>query len=118
MKKLLTMAALAVTVLSGCKKDDDSTPAPVTNNPPSSQALSVNSDIQVKFKIDGPGKIVGVGNANPRSLESYEVPKRNAWRGRCMVIIQSQKKNGQIVLHASSRDLKPANILINSNPKR
>ena len=38
----------------------------------------------VKFQIDGPGTIVGVGNANPRSLESYQAPQRKAWQGRCL----------------------------------
>jgi len=69
----------------------------------------------VKFGIEGPGTIVGVGNANPISTESYQRPERKAWRGRCLVVIKSEKNHGKIILKASSGDLKPANIEINSN---
>ena len=51
--------------------------------------LNPTAENLVQFKIDGPGTIAGVGNANPVSLESYEEPQRKAWRGKCLVIIKS-----------------------------
>ncbi|WP_167855346.1 glycoside hydrolase family 2 TIM barrel-domain containing protein [Hymenobacter wooponensis] len=36
----------------------------------------------LKFEVTGPGVVVGVGNAKPNSLESYQQPQRNAWQGR------------------------------------
>ncbi|MGD0756839.1 MAG: glycoside hydrolase family 2 TIM barrel-domain containing protein, partial [Bacteroidales bacterium] len=33
---------------------------------------------QVSFELDGPGIIAGVGNANPVSLESFQLPQRKA----------------------------------------
>ncbi len=68
----------------------------------------------VKFEIDGPGTIVGVGNANPVSLESYQQPQRKAWQGRCMVIIKSDKNSGPITVKASAEGIKPSSIVINS----
>jgi beta-galactosidase len=59
----------------------------------------------VKFEIQGPGSIVGVGNANPVSLESYVQPQRKAWQGRCMVIVKSNHQKGKIILKASSDGL-------------
>ncbi len=59
----------------------------------------------VKFEIEGPGSIVGVGNANPVSLESYVLPQRKAWQGRCMVIVKSNDQKGKIVLKASAEGL-------------
>jgi len=69
----------------------------------------------VKFEIEGPGTIVGVGNANPISIESYQLPQRKAWQSRCLVIVKSDNKTGKIVVKATSDGLKPANIVINSS---
>ncbi len=68
----------------------------------------------VKFEIEGPGKIIGTGNANPVSLESYTEPERKAWQGRCLVVIKSERDKGRITLKASSAGLKPASIVVNS----
>lgn len=68
----------------------------------------------VKFEIEGPGTIVGVGNANPVSTESYQASERKAWQGRCLVIIKSTRNQGKVILKASSVDLKPVDIEINA----
>ncbi len=72
------------------------------------------SENLVHFEIEGPGTIAGVGNANPVSVESYQLPERKAWRGRCMVIIKSKKSSGNIILKASSPGLDAAKIVIQS----
>jgi beta-galactosidase len=72
------------------------------------------ADNLIKFEIDGPGTIVGVGNANPVSTESYQVHERKIWQGRCMIVIKSEYKQGEIVIKASSDGLKPANIVVHS----
>lgn len=69
----------------------------------------------VSFEITGPGTIAGVGNANPVSLESFQLPWRKAWHGRCMVIVKSDIKGGKIILKATSFGMKPASIEIDSN---
>jgi beta-galactosidase len=72
----------------------------------------------VEFTLEGPGAIVGVGNSNPVSTESYQQPRRKAWQGRCLVIIKSDFKSGgragRIVLKASARGLRPATLVINA----
>jgi beta-galactosidase len=68
----------------------------------------------VKFTIEGPGKIIATGNANPLSLESYTAPERKAWQGRCLVVIKSDLAEGKISLKASSPGLSPASIVISS----
>ena len=70
------------------------------------------ADNLVKFEIDGPGTIVGVGNANPRSLESYQGFERKAWRGRCLVIIKSGNASGEIKLKAVADGITAAAINI------
>ncbi|MGV8095236.1 MAG: glycoside hydrolase family 2 TIM barrel-domain containing protein [Mangrovibacterium sp.] len=66
----------------------------------------------VKFGIEGEGTIVGVGNANPVSLESYQLPQRKAWQGRCLVIVKSTGKPGIITLTASADDLPSSKVTI------
>ena len=66
----------------------------------------------VKFKVEGPGTIVGVGNANPMSLESCQLPQRKAWQGRCLVIVKSDHKAGTIQLNATVDGMKGVTIEI------
>ena len=74
--------------------------------------LNPKADDLVNFEIKGPGRIVSVGNANPVSLESYQQPQRKAWRGKCLIIIQSDRQMGNIALTAKSANLKLATVNI------
>jgi beta-galactosidase len=73
------------------------------------------SENEISFVIEGPGSIAGVGNANPVSLESYQLPQRKAWHGRCMVVIKADTSAGKIFLNANSAGLKSARLEIESN---
>ena len=70
----------------------------------------------MKFEIEGPGKIAGVGNANPVSIESNQQPQRKAWQGRCLVIIKSENQPGNINLKVISEGLPSGQISIKSVP--
>lgn len=67
---------------------------------------------KVTFTIDGPGAIMAVGSSNPRSVESFQKPYRNAYQGRCLVIVKAGKKPGRIVLHAETDKIKPTSVII------
>jgi beta-galactosidase len=75
--------------------------------------LNPTAENFVSFKIDGPGTIAGVGNANPISLESYQEPHRKAWRGKCLVIIKSGTTRGKIRLTASVDNMNSTSINVN-----
>ncbi|MBV9929263.1 MAG: DUF4982 domain-containing protein [Acidobacteria bacterium] len=68
----------------------------------------------VRFAVEGQGTIVGVGNANPVSTESYQQPQRKAWQGRALVIVKSNKQPGRITLRATAQGLPPATIAIDA----
>ncbi len=68
----------------------------------------------VNFAVTGPATIVGVGNANPVSLESYTLPQRKAWQGRCLVILRAGRESGTIKLTATSKGVESAEIEIKS----
>ncbi len=74
--------------------------------------LAPKAENLIKFEIEGPGSIIAVGNANPISLESYQLPQRKAWRGKCLVIVKSQQMNGDITLKALSHGLTGAEVKI------
>jgi beta-galactosidase len=66
----------------------------------------------VNFTVSGPATIVGVGNANPVSLESCTLPQRRAWQGRCLVILRAGHETGTVKLTASSPGMEASVIEI------
>lgn len=76
--------------------------------------LNPKAENMISFEIEGPGTITGVGNANPESLESFQLPRRKAWHGKCMVVIKSGIVPGKITLRASADGLKSGSIVIDS----
>lgn len=70
---------------------------------------------QVKFEIKGPAVIEAVGNANPMSVESYTLPQRKTWQGRCMVIVRTSGQKGKITLKAFAAGLPPAQLELDVN---
>lgn len=68
--------------------------------------LVPRSHNQVEFTIEGPGKIVAVGNGNPVSHEPFQSERRKAFNGLCLVVVQSEKGAvGSIRLSAASDGL-------------
>ncbi|HLA58034.1 MAG TPA: glycoside hydrolase family 2 TIM barrel-domain containing protein, partial [Puia sp.] len=74
--------------------------------------INPSAENTVHFSVTGDGVIAGVGNANPMSLESFQLPDRKAWKGRCLVIIKAGKTTGKIRLTASSAGLKSSEIVL------
>ena len=66
---------------------------------------------QVSYLVTGPGKIVGVDNGNPISIEPFKASKRQAFNGKCLAIIQSTGAEGQIVVSAAAPPV-PVNIAL------
>jgi len=73
---------------------------------------------QIQFKLEGPGKIIGVDNGDPVSHESFKANSRRAFHGLCLVIVQSTDVPGVITLSAVSDGLKPTQIEIQSDAEK
>ena len=74
---------------------------------------------EIRLKISGPGKIIGVGNGDPTSLEAdrYDTGwRRKLFSGLAQVIIQSTDEPGKIRLEADAEGLAPAVLIIQSHP--
>jgi beta-galactosidase len=71
----------------------------------------------VTFKLDGPGRLIGVGNGDPSCHEpdkpdSPTEAKRSAFNGLCMAIVQALKQPGEVTLSASAAGLAGTSVVI------
>lgn len=86
----------------------------------------------ITFTVEGPGKIIGVGNGNSASHEPDKIIetvnsgdsqvvspaiswKRKAFSGLAQVIVQTTKQAGEITLTAKAGGLEPGVLKINSS---
>ncbi len=74
------------------------------------------ADNLVEFSLTGPGRIIGVGNGDPSSHESEKEPRRKAFNGLCQVLVQTTKTAGPIEVTATSANLKPVSVKLQSQP--
>jgi beta-galactosidase len=72
--------------------------------------LDPKAENQLDFSITGDATIIAVGNANPKSVESYTLPTRKAWRGKCLVVVKSGQTTGDVTLTVKSPGLKDASV--------
>ena len=75
--------------------------------------LVPSAEHEIQFKIQGPGKIIGVDNGDITSLEPFKVDKRKAFHGRALLVVQSERKTGKITLKAQADGLPTATLKIN-----
>jgi beta-galactosidase len=74
---------------------------------------------EVTFQLDGPGRIIGVGNGDPSCHEadkpsSSGEAKRSAFNGLCAVIVQALKTPGTIRVSAGAAGLENASVIVRS----
>jgi beta-galactosidase len=73
-----------------------------------------DSDNRITFNLEGPGKILGVGNGNPADHDSDKADNRKAFHGHCIAVIQATTTPGTIKLTATSPGLTPATQTLTS----
>jgi beta-galactosidase len=71
----------------------------------------------IGFKVEGAGKLIGVGNGDPNCQESDKEPKRSLFNGLAQVILQSTKEPGEIHIEAvkegwAGPELTPAKLTL------
>jgi beta-galactosidase len=71
----------------------------------------------IGFKIEGDGKLIGVGNGDPNCQQSDKDPRRSLFNGLAQVIIQSTRRPGEIHIEAFKEgwdgpELTPAKLSI------
>jgi beta-galactosidase len=76
---------------------------------------------KLAFRVSGAGRLIGVGNGNPNSLESDKAPKRALFNGLAQLIVQSNGSPGDIRVEAfaeqpAAHPLVPASLVVRSRP--
>ena len=69
-----------------------------------------NAENQVFFTVEGNATIAGVDNGLQTSMERFKADNRKAFAGKCLVVLQSKKKPGNIRLTAKGVDLRQATL--------
>jgi beta-galactosidase len=69
---------------------------------------------RVRFSVSGPGNILGVGNGDSSCYEPDKASQRSAFNGLCMVLVQTSRQTGDIVLTAESDGLKTVSAVLKS----
>jgi beta-galactosidase len=70
----------------------------------------------VRFFVEGPGGLIGVGNGDPASHEPDKADQRRAFNGLCLALVQSRREPGRLLVTAVSDGLKSAAVEIRSIP--
>lgn len=68
----------------------------------------------VEFDVNGPGEVIGVENGDILDFSSMKAEQRKAFKGKCLVMIQTTDQSGTISIEASSEGLVTDNIKITS----
>jgi beta-galactosidase len=68
----------------------------------------------ISFDIEGSASLIGVDNGNATSHESYQSKQRLAYDGRCLAIIQSNRKPGPVRIRIHADGLTDARVELNA----
>jgi beta-galactosidase len=69
-----------------------------------------NAANRLHVKIDGPGIIAGIDNADIKDTDQYKGNTRKAWHGRALVVIRSTQLTGDIKLTVTSPGLEDGRL--------
>jgi beta-galactosidase len=70
---------------------------------------------KVRFSVEGPGRIIGVGNGDPTCHEADKGTERSLFHGLAQVIVQSDRQAGKIVLKGEGEGLGMGEVRIEMN---
>ena len=69
---------------------------------------------KIKFSVTGEATILAVDNGDPKSEESFVGDTRTAFNGKCIIIVKTTKKTGEISVTAESEGLQKATVTAKS----
>ena len=69
---------------------------------------------QIRFKLAGPAKLIGVGNGDPSSHEPDKSNERSLFNGLAQALVQVTHDAGEITITAESDGLTPCSLTLKS----
>ena len=76
--------------------------------------LCPNVNQLVKIKVKGAGTYRAGANGDPISMDLFHLPQMTLFNGMLTAIVQTTDKAGDIILEATSKDLKNGKVILNS----
>jgi beta-galactosidase len=73
-----------------------------------------NASNRIHFKVEGEATIIAVDNGDPLNEESYGSNTRKAFNGKCLIILKSTGKVGQVRVIAEADGLESADVTVNT----
>ncbi len=70
----------------------------------------------IRFKVVGPGALIGVGNGDPNCHESDRSDRRSLFNGLAQAILKASKTPGSITIEAASDGLQTATLIVVTRP--
>lgn len=67
--------------------------------------MNPNADNRLRFQVDGPATVAGIGNADMKDVDKYVGYSRKAWHGRALLVIRSAHKTGKVTVTVTSDGL-------------
>jgi len=67
---------------------------------------------EISFQVEGPGRIIGVGNGDPGSHEADKSSHRRAFNGLCQAILQATETAGKVTITATAAGLQSASMVV------
>ncbi|WP_374274653.1 beta-galactosidase GalA [Brevundimonas sp.] len=76
--------------------------------------FSPRANEQVTFEIEGPARVIGVGNGDPVSHEADRAATRLTFNGLAQAIVQTERRGGAITVTARAPGLRAATVRLRS----
>lgn len=76
--------------------------------------FNATADTPVTLELQGPARLLAVGNGDPLSHQSFQAPSIRTFNGLALAILNSTGKPGQIVLTAKSEGLSSGTVKLRS----
>jgi beta-galactosidase len=70
----------------------------------------------VQLDVEGPARLIAVGNGDPEDHSSYRVPRRRAFHGLLLGFVQSTDETGRVRVTATAKGLAPASVELDVVP--
>jgi beta-galactosidase len=74
--------------------------------------VAPSADHSVRYTLDGPATLAGIGSADLTDRDSYRANPRRVFQGRALVIVRAGDKAGAVKLTASAPGLPPAELTL------
>jgi beta-galactosidase len=71
-----------------------------------------SADNEITFRVEGPGHILGTDNGDPLDLSGYKTNSRKAFRGKCLLMVETDGSKGDLVISAESVGLESSTEII------